>query len=653
MQIPADFKRLHLASRARQPFPQCPPPEFPGSVETSDLSQILDLALRRAGIILASVVAGLVLAAFVVLETSPRYTAKALLIVGDDQQSSETVDMSIDTQIAMLTSQALLESVLQSLWQEPQLRKGIPRLADLERHLKVMQELRSRMIGVTFTAKSPNVAADVANRVANLYVRRFETSQRSSDQAGSQNSGEITLLDQQMRSAQAALDRATKEEGPNAPSVAAIQKQINDLEQRIASTELDQNLAKLREEGRRQEEILSPQVRIYALATPPQLPSSVSPVLIFVPATLASMIFGIALALFLGRIDRTIYRFSDLAAIDDLPSLGCIPAIGSETKWLFVPDARSDVALALESLIARLLLLPTNSPKLILFASSRRSDANVNFALIFAHMASRVRDRVLLIDLDITRKKSMKLLSGQPGFLDLIAGEAAQDCVRHVPELHIDLLPIGGGMQDPLALLSRSSFPAALDRFRKIYDLIVINGPPVLESSEGMILAQEADQTMLVAKARVTNRQDVEDAAGALLNAIEFAARPGRLATVLLAAGTANAGRRRSVGTDWVSTPISDDNACESAGSKEAGPVPDDRMNGAIVHGARIDTKSGRGRHKGKRSDENGAVPRVPDDEVTPESVAIEGATIEDKMPEANPAMSDGEAPGNKKAPAI
>lgn len=579
MQIRTDLKNVSLSSRLQPPPSDLAASELSRPAETKDLSEVGNLLLRRLGIVLASILVGAVLAAFFVFETSPRYAAKALLVVGDGQDSAESIDMALDTQIAMLTSQGVLESVLESLWQGPRFRKEIPSLAYLERHLKIMQELRSRMIGVTFIAKSPGLAAEVANRVANLYVLRVESGPQASEQELDLNAEQIAALQEEIRRAQAALAHTVKDEGPNAPFAVAIRKQISDLEQSVVSTQLKRNLTELREEDRRQREIMSPLVRVYALATPPQIPSSIPPILIFVPALLASTIFGVVLAIFLGRLDRTVYKKVDLSPIGGVHCIGSVPGFYKEVEQLRIPRGGTEAARALESLVASLLVLPARSPGVILFTSCRKNQGSINFSLIFAYAASRVKRRVLFIDLDVTHRDSTALLSGQPGILDVLAGQSTSDPIQHAPDLRVDLLPLGNGGQDSLTLLSGPRFPAELDRLRAIYDCVVINGPPVLDSAEAMILAQIADQTVLVAKAHATGQEDVENAVAVVFNAIGFAARPGGLATVLLASGgvegvvvhTKNGtGRRRG----WRSAEANKAEANKSEGNKSASSTP-------------------------------------------------------------------------------
>jgi polysaccharide biosynthesis transport protein len=51
------------------------------------------------------------------------------------------------------------------------------------------------------------------------------------------------------------------------------------------------------------------------------------------------------------------------------------------------------------------------------------------------------------------------------------------------------------------------------------YDLVILDGPPVLGGQEACVLAQIADCTALVARWGHTGRQDVAAAAGRLIGA--------------------------------------------------------------------------------------------------------------------------------------
>ena len=127
---------------------------------------------RRLEIIIATIVVGTLLSLAVTVLHKPNYTATALLAANGSSNdgTGRPDDSSIDTQIAMLQSTVFVEYAFQVLSRDERLRSLVPTSVDLERRLKVNQVMRSRLIAVNFTAKSPTDAADIANMIARLYV---------------------------------------------------------------------------------------------------------------------------------------------------------------------------------------------------------------------------------------------------------------------------------------------------------------------------------------------------------------------------------------------------------------------------------------------------------------------------------------------------
>ena len=540
MQTRADLKPMLSDLRSYRRLSEPLPPEARDPLDAKDFLQVVRLVLRRFHFVLASVVVGVGLAALVAFYVMPIYTAKTLLVVGDGQlgDSRNSDDMSIDTQIAMLTSRAHLEQVLQSLWREPRLRRAIPRFRDLEKHLKVMQELKSRVIAVIYTAKSPIVAAEVANRVATLYVDGFAGRLQLFDEVTKHNAKQITALNDELQRAEAELGRTDERDGSKAGAVAGLGERIAELKQKLKNVKMDQSLVELREEDRKQLDAMSPPVRIFALATPPEAPSSIRPILVIVPAFLASAIFGIAIALVLGRLDRLFYKEADLAAAFDVPCLGGVPDTRRRHRGasILLPQSGSGRARAIDSVIASVLLVTTKKPKIILVTSSKMQEGKTNFAMSFAAVASRLHRRVILVDLDILRSVPAEPLSGKPGLFDVLAGESSMDdATRHAADLSLDILPIGTRNEDPLVALGSDRLTKEIDRLKARYDCIVINGPPVLGVTETRIIAGKADQIILVVRSRATKQDEASEALRQLSNSVSigFAGSQTRIATVL------------------------------------------------------------------------------------------------------------------------
>ncbi len=137
--------------------------------------------------------------------------------------------------------------------------------------------------------------------------------------------------------------------------------------------------------------------------------------------------------------------------------------------------------------------------------------------LTAVHLAASIAEegpRVLLIDGDVWRGRIHELagVPEAPGLTDLLAGETPADAVRSTGVPRLFVLPRGQRHPSPSSLTRSTELRKVLHRFAQEYDVIVVDGPPVLATASGPALASVADGVMLVIRAGRTNRQAVREA---------------------------------------------------------------------------------------------------------------------------------------------
>ena len=365
-----------------------------------------------------SVVAGFVI--------KPTFTAIALLVVNeaDQRDAGRNGDASVDTQIAMLQSPAFIERAFEAISRNDRLQAAVPKSIDLERHLKVLQELKSPLIAVTFSAKSPSDAADIANMVARLFVEDpFLQGARRVDDASDN-------LSQQIATLEAALRRVDSQEfnvtSPSSEGAASVQ--ASELRDQIAALRTRQSLARRREEDRQQALAMSPPVQLAVLAQPPSRRSSLNPILIAIPATTLSAVFGVALALLLGGLDRRIHLPSDLIESFSFANAGASPP--RRRRFLSSVVRRGAVVTAgylraIDLIVTRTLLLQRVQSRTVLITTCEHDQEASEIALDFASAAARMGRRVLLIDMDAVRRSRRTRgdrKDQRPNIFDVLAG---------------------------------------------------------------------------------------------------------------------------------------------------------------------------------------------------------------------------------------
>ncbi len=167
----------------------------PATAPELQFQQLAGILRRRKRLIFMVAMSGTMLAVAAGLLIPPNYKVKAQLVAeqesaGDVRGQAADVrpdveEATIDTHVTALTSRDHLQRVVDSLSADPEFRprdmiwsrpwtwladSGALSVEDLDRRLKVIRELRSRVIAVEFSSSNPKRAVAVANRVAQLYA---------------------------------------------------------------------------------------------------------------------------------------------------------------------------------------------------------------------------------------------------------------------------------------------------------------------------------------------------------------------------------------------------------------------------------------------------------------------------------------------------
>ena len=495
-----------------------------------DLKRAWERIRRRAAIIVISVAVGGSLSVVASVVVKPTYTATALIAVNeaDDADASRNGDVSVDTQLAMLQSPIFTDRAFEALSRDDRLRAVVPQHVDLERHLKVIQQLRSRLIGVTFSAKSPSDAADVANKIARLYVEDpYLQSVGSVDDASETRSRQIAMLEAALQH----LERGEADGQAPSSRSATAGGEASDLRDQIAALKLEQSLARRRAENRQQTLAMSPPVQLVALAQPPTRPSSVRPLLIIVPAIVLSTIFGLALAQLLGRLDKRIYLPSDLAEKIAFPCAGAIP-LRRHSMIAAANRASGDVGYlrAINFVVTEVLLMQRAQKRTVLVTTSEEDKEASEFALSLASAAARMRRRVLLVDVD-TKRPAKRLLSRRasnqgPDVFDVLAGRCpATAAIQSVSGTDLDCLPNRHDCEgDALPLIAGGRLKQLVADLQVNYDWIILRGSPVIGVSETRLIAAVVDVTILLVRSGISRLPEVGDALNTLSSSMKTGA---------------------------------------------------------------------------------------------------------------------------------
>ena len=267
-----------------------------------------------------------------------------------------------------------------------------------------------------------------------------------------------------------------------------------------------------------QQDIQQADARAVAAATPPGGPSYPNTSLYTSVALALSVFFGIFVAFFLELLDNGFRTSDQLEKTLGLSTLGMVPSIGMGRKAqeVVVTEPVSLYSEAVRSVRTALRYSDVdNPPKIVLVTSSLPAEGKTVFATSLARSVARSGGRSLLIDCDLRRPGVTKLLGAAThlGLTDLFDGTATIDSIIQVDETSgMHFIPAKSGTANPQDLLGSQHMRLLLEQVRSRYDLIVLDSPPILVVSDGLILSHSADTTMYIVRWEKTPRHVVAGA---------------------------------------------------------------------------------------------------------------------------------------------
>ncbi|MCF4552930.1 polysaccharide biosynthesis tyrosine autokinase [Acinetobacter baumannii] len=138
-----------------------------------------------------------------------------------------------------------------------------------------------------------------------------------------------------------------------------------------------------------------------------------------------------------------------------------------------------------------------------------KSFISTNLATIFAQGDKRV----LLIDADMRRGYMHKYfdVDVKPGLSELLSGQADLQKVLHKTQVaNLDVITRGKSPTNPSEILSSNQFKELLEQLQSQYDHIIIDTPPVLAVTDGIIISQYTGVNLIVARYAKSQIKELE-----------------------------------------------------------------------------------------------------------------------------------------------
>ena len=138
-----------------------------------------------------------------------------------------------------------------------------------------------------------------------------------------------------------------------------------------------------------------------------------------------------------------------------------------------------------------------------------KSFISTNLATILAQSDKRV----LIMDADLRRGYLHKYfnLDTQPGLTELLNGQQSLETViRHTEVPGLSVISRGKSPANPSELLSSAQFKALLEQLSEKFDHVIIDTPPVLAVTDGIIISQYTGVNLVIARYAKTQMKELE-----------------------------------------------------------------------------------------------------------------------------------------------
>jgi capsular exopolysaccharide synthesis family protein len=468
--------------------------------EVLNIERALRVVWRRAPIIAICVlvVAG---AAFLLAHRQPKeYTASAALSFDSEPLSQQVAGLPTAAQNVIVQRASNLELVRRGSMATTTatgVGHGLT-AASVAASISVTAQGESNVVGLSAKAKSPQLAAAIANSYANAFV----SEQRIANKRDLQSA--LALVRKQL----AAVPRGLRASS----ATAALQAKEQTLE--LLSGLHYGDVALIQE------------------AIPPSGPSSPETFKDTALGAALGLLLGLALMLLLERVeaDGRLREASELEQVYELPLLGAIPE-ASLLSRLTRRGMRRDGGVSASQLEpfrmvrAQLRARYRNRElRTLLVTSSAPGGGKTTFVKRMAEAAAGMGARVLLIDADLRRPSlaSSFDFEARLGLSEVLAGTVSiEHAVQTVFASHtgeaaqpggsLDLLSAGAELsQEPSAAIESPAMSRLLSRAHSAYDLILIDTPSLTVVSDAFPLLDAVDGVIVVARLRHERRAVAE-----------------------------------------------------------------------------------------------------------------------------------------------
>lgn len=497
------------------------------------LKDYINVAKRRKGVILLFFISTVVVVTVGSFVMPPVYEATATLFI--DVESPDVLTASgmvslesqnyysykeyYQSQKEIVTSRGIARKVFEEfdLGNTREYKRAKDPIEKFLETVKVEPVRDTRLLKLNVYNKSAKLAAGIANRMAEIYVRRnlYYISRE-----------EITnLLKNEYLKLETKLSEYSKIYKHKHPKMIRLKQEMEEMADRIAGVKKEVFNYDISGKEFKEadlyvlEGLKANNVSIEDPAEIPRIPHHPKKLLNFLLALIVGAFGGIGLAFFFEYLDDTVKDIDDLEALSEWPFLGNIPVIdnkgepGELDKDLLVhKDPKNPVSEAYRAIRTSVFFSSTEEhPLHVMAVSSPGPQEGKTITLCNLGIAiAQGGKRVLLVDADMRKPRLHEVFGreNEKGLSDFLSAQAEfADVIRETDISGLSIITGGPYPPNPSELLSSQKIKELIKSAKGKFDYVMFDTPPAAVVTDAIVLSKAIDGLIMVIESGKTSKR--------------------------------------------------------------------------------------------------------------------------------------------------
>jgi len=322
----------------------------------------------------------------------------------------------------------------------------------------------------------------------------------------------IENMDKNIREREALLEKSIAEQQKELDKLPADERMFGDLQRKFSVNEkIYSYLLEKRSETAILKAATVSKNRIIDTALTPHFPIKPKRKLIVLVGIILGLILGIALAFLRAFLDDRIRSEEDISHATQIPLLGIIPHIKNTKETLnVVSSPKSAVAESFRHLRTNLQFMESKKGShIISITSTIGGEGKTTIGMNLAAIMSMADKKTILLNMDM-RKPTLHERFGienTKGMSTLLSKHTSLGSViQHTEYKDLDVITSGPVPPNPSELIQGELMEQVLEKLSEVYDIIIMDTPPVGLVTDARTLMHLSDTSIYVLRAEYSKK---------------------------------------------------------------------------------------------------------------------------------------------------